>query len=174
MKSVVYDVRFVSDGTSALAPEEYVFTVWDGGISDDSHRIKSPSSPAQTGTWYNKNHEASRLYLCMLLFVIAFSGICIASISQWQHSVHINALLSQSSIQTNYVQSGDTIWSIAEKHPVAGVSTSELAHYIAHINGTSSEDLHPGDKLLIPSNQALKLGNGFQVRDIVRLCATAF
>lgn len=61
--------------------------------------------------------------------------------------VHAIANLEQESIQ---VVSGDSLWSIAEAHPVQGMSTSETVRLIRNWNGLTSGTLLPGMDLSVP------------------------
>lgn len=50
------------------------------------------------------------------------------------------------------VGSGDSLWSIAETHPVEGVSTPELVAWLKEANGLESSALGLGQTLSVPSN----------------------
>ena len=49
--------------------------------------------------------------------------------------------------KTYTVKSGDSYWAIAAKHPIAGLSTSEVVKILQKLNGNKA--LHPNDKILI-------------------------
>ena len=48
------------------------------------------------------------------------------------------------------VQSGDTLWGLAQSYGPSGEDTREVVHTICEINQTSPEDLQPGQTILIP------------------------
>ncbi len=48
------------------------------------------------------------------------------------------------------VQNGDTLWSIARQHPIAGLSTAQTTDLIARSNHLSGGLLHIGNTLSVP------------------------
>lgn len=54
---------------------------------------------------------------------------------------------------TVQVKSGDTLWSIAQEHPVAGESVTETVDRIATMNGIEDAVLVPGTHLSVPCEQ---------------------
>ena len=50
------------------------------------------------------------------------------------------------------VQSGDTLWDIAEEHPVSHLSTSDTVALIRSWNGLTSSELSIGMDLLVPAS----------------------
>lgn len=51
------------------------------------------------------------------------------------------------------VSAGDTIWELANEHPVEGLGAQELASIIKDANGLGSYSIHPGQTLLVPVSQ---------------------
>ena len=60
------------------------------------------------------------------------------------------ACLSQAKTAQVVVMPGDTLWSIAEEHPVQGCTTSQVVHHIVDSNGLSSSALDVGMLLEVP------------------------
>ncbi len=48
------------------------------------------------------------------------------------------------------VRSGDTLWSIASEHPVAGLETARTADLIAEMNNFEGAALREGSAILVP------------------------
>jgi LysM repeat protein len=49
------------------------------------------------------------------------------------------------------VQSGDSLWTVAAAHPVAGMSTAQVADLLATSNDLSGQLVRPGQVILVPS-----------------------
>lgn len=49
------------------------------------------------------------------------------------------------------IQPGDTLWSLASSHPIAGLSTGEMVHMISEVNGLEGETLVAGAIIEIPA-----------------------
>lgn len=50
------------------------------------------------------------------------------------------------------VRPGDSIWSIAEEHPVDGYDTRAVAQAIVYVNGLKSKTIHDGMRLMVPKS----------------------
>ena len=48
------------------------------------------------------------------------------------------------------VEAGDSLWTIAERHAVDGMTTRELVDRLKELNDTGSQPLQPGDVLIVP------------------------
>ena len=57
---------------------------------------------------------------------------------------------SEMATQAVQVQVGDTLWSIAEAHPIAGLTTAQAAESISRSNRLSNSALYSGQTLLVP------------------------
>lgn len=55
--------------------------------------------------------------------------------------------------RTLQVQSGDNLWSIAQQHPVKGLSTAQTVELIAAGNGLGHGRVSPGQTIVIPSEE---------------------
>lgn len=49
------------------------------------------------------------------------------------------------------VQAGDSLWTLAEAHPVDGLSTAQVAELIAGANGRDGALIAPGECILVPA-----------------------
>lgn len=52
---------------------------------------------------------------------------------------------------THVVSSGDTLWNLAERHPVHGLSTAQTVDLIERMNGLESALLEPGVSIALPA-----------------------
>ncbi|MDI9589611.1 MAG: LysM peptidoglycan-binding domain-containing protein [Acidobacteriota bacterium] len=65
----------------------------------------------------------------------------------------LEARLAQAPVMTVTVLPGDTLWGIAEAHPVAGCTTGELVAAIGRINGLRAGHLVAGTVLDVPCSR---------------------
>lgn len=113
-----------------------MFTVIEGGrFSNQANRI-------------GKSSIKTYVAIGVITFVLASIAFCftsnwIGSRSAYQDSV------SHASIT---VKAGDSLWSLAAKCDVQGLSTQEVSDMIASWNHLDSATLKPGQKLTVPSN----------------------
>ena len=49
------------------------------------------------------------------------------------------------------VQAGDSLWTLAQAHPVEGLSTAQVADLIAETNGRDGALITPGETILVPT-----------------------
>lgn len=49
------------------------------------------------------------------------------------------------------VRAGDTLWSIAEEHPISGLNTADTVNVITEWNDLDGACLHIGERLLVPA-----------------------
>lgn len=49
------------------------------------------------------------------------------------------------------VEAGDSLWTIAERHPVSGITTKDVTMLIKEWNGLDTGAVAPGDVLLVPA-----------------------
>lgn len=88
-------------------------------------------------------------------FVGAFIGLLVVAMS-WLYvdeaaQARIDAALAQTTLQEVTVMPGDTLWEIAEQHPVEGCTTSQLVDYIRCVNDLSQLSLSVGMRLEVPT-----------------------
>lgn len=81
------------------------------------------------------------VFLVSLGFVITHAGV-----------LETNSSLSNSATEIVRVHSGDTIWSIAENHPIDNVTTNDVADYIIEINELDGGLIHPGQTICVPAS----------------------
>ena len=136
--------RVSIDGTAALKQSSTEFRVIDCCSSPRS------SIASHEAVRHVSSHEALMLrvfiascivFLVSLGFVITHAGV-----------LETNSSLSNSATEIVRVHSGDTIWSIAENHPIDNVTTNDVADYIIEINELDGGLIHPGQTICVPSS----------------------
>ena len=142
-----YVNRYISDGTSALAPRPCEFTLLEGG-----------AYIAISAEFLNKRPSASyRPFSRKQLFVAALALVAIVCFLVSTYNFRATAIeneildkLQYAPVETITVQPGDSLWKIAEDHSVSGVSTTDMVRYVQKINHISSDRLVSGQLLKIP------------------------
>lgn len=113
--------------------------VVEGGRTDDAPFRK------QEGEF--RSRVRGLVLVAMMLCAVSLVGVGAFEAVQ---SSHRDNALGQVRVVTVSVAGGDTVWSIAESHPVPGVSTTELVQWISQRNGLGISPLRVGQQLQIP------------------------
>lgn len=79
-----------------------------------------------------------------LFFVLA------TSIFSARHAVYAESV-SNVTYETVRVQSGDSLWSLAQEHPIEGLSTQETSDMIRNVNHLERGSLDAGAHLKVPA-----------------------
>ena len=84
---------------------------------------------------------------------VALVAIVFAAILVCGGAFSSSGNLDASSLEhiTVSVEPGESLWSIAEDHPVAGLDASRAVELIREWNGLDSSTLHTGMELLVPT-----------------------
>lgn len=129
------------DGNLALAPaaRSSSFQVVDGRL-----HVSERSSA----------HEAQRMEPDRLHVIAAIALVCaflvgMIALSQVQQA-RIDAAFACADRQEIVVESGDTLWSIAEMYGIEGIDTQRTVDVIRNWNGLSQSVLQPGDVIVVP------------------------
>lgn len=82
--------------------------------------------------------------------------MCLFAVLLVVASVVFSASHTPSHVATRTVRidAGDTLWSIAQAHPVKGLSTAETVELITRINGLPSAKLRTGGEVMVPVNES--------------------
>lgn len=79
-----------------------------------------------------------------LFFVLA------ASIFSARHAAYAESV-SNVTYETVRIQSGDSLWSLAQEHPIEGLSTQETSDMIRNVNHLEHGSLDAGTHLKVPA-----------------------
>ena len=83
-----------------------------------------------------------------LVSLIVFAGTWLYT--DLSTEARLQSAFDASSYETITVVSGDSLWSIAEAHPVSGCTTQQVANHICESNNLESSYLATGIKLVVP------------------------
>ena len=142
-------------GNLALAPaEEHRFTVIDGSAAQKAVAPSRPqlfapiAYPSRTVLEGAKTNDKLVFSLAALAVSICVAGtIFMGSASS---DSKLNALLNAPT-KIVEVTTGDTLWNIAEKNPIDGLSITETVDAIKMVNDLDSGLLVPGMELSVPT-----------------------
>lgn len=140
------------DGTSALKHEDPPrFSVYDGVTgpvpAKAGHHVPAP---ARHELFSALSGQAESLRVTLLVMLIGLSLMLAGFIADSAHISEVERRISTLPTEEVRVYSGQTLWAIAEEHPVDGVTTTELVDWIEQSNGLSANSLVPGQTLFIP------------------------
>ena len=142
-------------GNLALAPaEEHRFTVIDGSAAQKAVALSRPqlfapiAYPSRTVLEGAKMNDKLVFTLAALAVSVCVAGtIFMGSASS---DSKLNALLNAPT-KIVEVTTGDTLWNIAEKNPIDGLSITETVDAIMMVNDLDSGLLVPGMELSVPT-----------------------
>lgn len=142
-------------GNLALAPaEEHRFTVIDGSAAQKAVAPSRPQLFAPIAYPSRTVLEGAKINdkLVFTLTALAVS-ICVAGtifMGSASSDSKLNALLNAPT-KIVEVTTGDTLWNIAEKNPIDGLSITETVDAIKMVNDLDSGLLVPGMELSVPT-----------------------
>lgn len=142
-------------GNLALAPvEEHRFTVVDGSAAQKTVAPSRPQLFAPIAYPSRTMLEGAKIKDKLVFAVAALAvSICVAG-TMFMGSAYsdskLNALLNAPT-KIVEVTAGDTLWNIAEKNPIEGLSITETIDAIKMVNGLDSGLLIPGMELSVPT-----------------------
>ena len=130
-------------------PAAPAFTVVKGGRSSfqtlpgkpaRSQRVATTSAPVAL-----KASTIVALAVALTLFFVFATSIFSARHAAYAESV------SNVTYETIRVQSGDSLWSLAQEHPIKGLSTQETSDMIRDVNHLEHGSLDAGAHLKVPA-----------------------
>ena len=140
-----YQAQCVSEGSSALAARPVSLRLIQGGRA--AHQGASAcDAPAALPVAPRRSRTLLVLAVAAMLAlgVIAFAT---DAISAWARANDFeNVAVEQVSVSP-----GDSLWSLAEEHPVPGRTTAEVVDFICEQNSLSDSTVGVGQRLLVPA-----------------------
>ena len=142
-------------GNLALAPaEEHRFTVIDGSAAQKAVAPSRPQLFAPIAYPSRTVLEGAKMNDKLVFSLAALAGsICVAGtifMGSASSNSKLNALLNAPT-KIVEVTTGDTLWNIAEKNPIDGLSITETVDAIKMVNDLDSGLLVPGMELSVPT-----------------------
>ncbi len=130
------------EGNLALAPAAHAtaFQVVDGRLGASEY-VAAPAP---------RRAEPDRLHLVFVAALIVVSLIGMIAVFQSQQA-RFDAALAHADRLEIVVESGDTLWTIAEHHRLDGVDTQQTVDIIRGWNDLSASSLQPGDTIIVPA-----------------------
>jgi LysM repeat protein len=124
------------------------FEVIDGRLPRAGVRIASHARVAVQ----QKPAQKEKPYSLILLGGIVALVVISIFVSAAAHDLAFGDALASAEREEITVVSGDSLWDIAEEHPVDGLDTVETVDLIRRWNDLDSSMLTPGSTLLVPIN----------------------
>ncbi len=131
------------EGIEPVDPRPH-FEVVDGGYAVSWDYRGLGSAPSQRTMRPLVISVAISAVLVLTLFGLFLYGEISA---QWAYDSAVAA-----TVQEEFsVRAGDTLWSIAEEHPIPGLNTADTVSVISEWNNLDGGCLHVGECLLVPA-----------------------
>ena len=92
--------------------------------------------------------KASTIVAVAVAFTLFF--VLSASVFSARHAAYADSVANVT-YETIHVQSGDSLWSLAQEHSVDGLSTQETSDIIRSVNHLEHGSLDAGDVLKVPA-----------------------
>lgn len=128
---------------------EYTFTVVQGGRSSFQPLTVKPARNQQAvaapGRVALKVPTIVAVAVALTLFFVLATSVFSARHAAYAESV------SNVTYETIRVQSGDSLWSLAEEYPIEGLSTQETSDMIRKVNHLEHGSLAAGAHLKVPA-----------------------
>ena len=128
---------------------EYTFTVVQGGRSGFQPLTVKPARNQQTvvapARVALKVPTIVAVAVALTLFFVLATSVFSARHAAYAESV------SNVTYETIRVQSGDSLWSLAEEYPIEGLSTQETSDMIRNVNHLEHGSLAAGAHLKVPA-----------------------
>ena len=128
---------------------EYTFTVVQGGRSSFQPLTVKPGRNQQAvaapGRVALKVPTIVAVAVALTLFFVLATSVFSARHAAYAESV------SNVTYETIRVQSGDSLWSLAEEYPIEGLSTQETSDMIRNVNHLEHGSLAAGAHLKVPA-----------------------
>ena len=127
-------------------PAEPTFTVVQGGRSGIQPLTVKPARNQQAVA------APARVALRVPTIVAAFTlfFVLATSVFNARHAAYAESV-SNITYETIRVQSGDSLWSLAEEYPIEGLSTQETSDMIRNVNHLEHGSLAAGAHLKVPA-----------------------
>ena len=132
------------NGTSALRPRAYGFTVYEGGSNHGSFGAAEEPVPQ------NLTFMQSLKAIAAVALVLAALGITLV-LSNRGSQAAFESSFAQVPTTTITVHSGDSLWDIACDHAPQGCSTASVVRWISQQNNLDSALIVAGQTLVVPA-----------------------
>ena len=130
-------------------PAAPAFTVVKGGRS--GFRAQ-PTKPARSQCVSVASAPVALKASTVIAVAVAFTlfFVLATSVFSARHAAYAESV-SNVTYETVRVQSGDSLWSLAQEHPIEGLSTQETSDMIRSVNHLEHGSLNAGAHLKVPA-----------------------
>ena len=130
-------------------PAEPTFTVVRGGRSDfQPLTVKSARNQQAVAAPARVALKVPTIVAVAAAFTLFF--VLATSVFSARHAAYAESV-SNVTYETIRVQSGDSLWSLAEEYPIEGLSTQETSDMIRNVNHLEHGSLAAGAHLKVPA-----------------------
>ena len=156
-QTTVYEY-FGCEGSSALKPSYRELVLVDG--RDSSEVLAGQRRPPRVQSRSAASGRPERLTLGQLVLSLVVGAAVVIALcmtffsSSSEVSSHQAAALESIPATSVVVHGGDSIWSLAEAHPVEGYSTQEVVTWIESRNQLESATIQAGQTLDVPETSS--------------------
>ena len=148
-----------------MAYRSEVVCACNGSLALKAQEVQAQAAPtlrviegAKPGSPAPASHaDSARLSGRSLRLSAAVATVAVAVVlGSWgaldaAHAGRVAYALSNCATQSVEVSMGDSLWSIAEAHPVEGVSTPEVVSWIVKANNLPNSSVASGQALVVPA-----------------------
>lgn len=130
-------------------PAAPAFTVVKGGRSGFQ---TLPGKPVRSRCVATTSAPVALKVSTIVALAVAFTlfFVLATSIFSARHAAYAESV-SNVTYETVRVQSGDSLWSLAQEHPIEGLSTRETSDMIRDVNHLEHGSLDAGAHLIVPA-----------------------
>ena len=144
-----YHTSYVTSGNLAPVPSNApVFTVIEGGASKSASQARDRVEERRVQRQAVERRMHVRYFAAFVLVVIAIIGASLLSDSLFSQAY--GRAFADVETTSVTVAAGDSLWEIAEAHPVSGRSVRDVMRWIENTNDLSNATLFVGQELIVP------------------------
>ncbi|MGN0286773.1 MAG: LysM peptidoglycan-binding domain-containing protein [Atopobiaceae bacterium] len=107
-----------------------------------------PIRPSQVSQSTGQHLSVMRSAVVAVVATLCVSAVLLGCIQA--RSLLVNRTLDSTREEYVDVQPGDSLWTLAQEHPVSGADTSEVMSWIQRTNGLTDTTLRPGQEIIVP------------------------
>ena len=144
---------YATSGNLAIAPTvKPEFTLIEGGLHHNNDRVERQTAQRQGRRSLELQNNSMRFKSLFAILFVAVSLLVASFTSDAIIANHKKQAFASAPTTTITVSSGDCLWTIAESHPVAGVSTRDVSRWIMQNNQLENATIYVGQSLVVPAS----------------------
>ena len=139
---------FGSAAQKLAAPAASALVVLPGGRGSQAHACRY--RPTASDVARDQRLHLRDVVVGVALALVLAAAACLAAGLVRGHASVASAAQEQVAFESVAVQSGDTLWELAEAHPVRGLTTQEVVSLVSERNGLAGSVIQPGQVIQVP------------------------